>query len=98
MPAQGSLIVAHFGIKSSPHRPFCRCKPQVAYTTATVAMRKSLFAQGVIAPTAIAPMVVLKKPAAHHWSVQLKSTSKAGPVVSIMPRVNNAFANEKSKK
>jgi hypothetical protein len=61
-------------------------------------MRKSLSAQGVIAPTAIAPMVVLKKPAARHWPVPRKSISKAAPVGSIMPRVNNAFANDKSKK
>ncbi|WP_171901044.1 hypothetical protein [Glaciecola punicea] len=50
---------------------------QVAYTTATVAMRKSLFVQGVIAPTAIAPMDVLKKRAVNHWPVRVKSINKA---------------------
>jgi hypothetical protein len=92
------LIVTHFGIKSSPHRPFCRCKHQVAFISAIVAMRKSLFAQGVIAAIVIVQAAALKKHAVHHWPVRVKSINKAVLGVSIMPLANSAFASDKSKK
>jgi len=98
VPAHGPLIVAHFGIKSSPHRPFCRCKHQVAFISATVAMRKSLFALSAIAVTGTVKMDALKKRAVHHLPVRVKNISKVALGVSITPSVNSAFVTKKSKK
>jgi hypothetical protein len=61
-------------------------------------MRKSLFALCVIAATAIASMVVLKKRVVRHWPVRLKSINKAARVVLIMPSDSNAFANKRNRK
>jgi hypothetical protein len=61
-------------------------------------MRKSLFAVCVIAATAIAPMVVLKKHVVRHWPVRLKSINKAARVVLIMLSDSNAFANKRNRK
>jgi hypothetical protein len=92
------LIVTRFGIKSSPHRPFFRCKRPAVFTIAFVVMRKSLSVIIVIAVIAIVPKAVAKWPAGRHLVAPLESINKAAPVALIMPLVKNDFANKRSKK
>jgi len=83
--------------KFSPHRPFCRCKAQLACISVAVARHKSLSVPGVIVVTGIVQVSALQMPGQLRLSGPVKSISPHALGVSIMPPGKSVTESDKNK-
>jgi hypothetical protein len=91
------ISLTHFGIKSSPHRPFCRCILQVVFIIVAFVTLRSLSAFVAIVDSVIAQMDAVKKPEKCLLNVPEKNINPRDQADSITPNGNSNIGKDNGK-